>query len=188
MSLRRAAKRDTTEPGIVKTLEAHGWTVIRLSDAGAPDLLAIRKGVLVPLECKSPGGTLTPAQQTAFMRWVAAGMPVQVVRTPEEALRAVGATVEGVLPPKAIRVVDHGNMEDPSRPARFPSTRLVMKAGISTPEDMAARINGDGSGRAAMVESGTVVVRQAKPMGHVVTPEYQREQTEAVVPKRRKSR
>lgn len=178
MSLRRAAKRDTTEPGIVKTLEAHGWTVIRLSDAGAPDLLAIRKGVLVPLECKSPGGTLTPAQQTAFMRWVAAGMPVQVVRTPEEALRAVGATVEGVLPPKAIRVVDHGNMEDPSRPARFPSTRLVMKA----------RINGDGSGRAAMVESGTVVVRQAKPMGHVVTPEYQREQTEAVVPKRRKSR
>lgn len=122
--MRRAAKRDTTEPGIVKALEAAGWTVIRISDTGAPDLLAIRRGVLTALECKSPGGTLTPAQQTAFMRWAAAGLPVKVVRTPEEALMAVGATVEGVLQP------------------------LVS--------------------------------------GHVVTPEFQREQTEAVVPKRRR--
>lgn len=148
--MRRAAKRDTTEPGIVKALEAAGWTVIRISDTGAPDLLAIRRGVLTALECKSPGGTLTPAQQTAFMRWAAAGLPVKVVRTPEEALMAVGAPVEGVLKPLC------GSCHKRPR-----------DAGLSVCVTCARGLYG-------------------RDVGHVVTPEFQHEQTEAVVPKRRR--
>lgn len=89
--MRWAAKRDDSEAGIVKALEVHGWTVFRLSDKGVPDLLAVKEGRAVPLECKSPGGTLTPAQTQAFERWLRAGMPVHVVHTPEEALAAIRA-------------------------------------------------------------------------------------------------
>lgn len=153
--MRRASRRDDTEPGIVKALEAAGWTVIRISDTGAPDLLAIRRGVLTALECKSPGGTLTPAQQTAFMRWAAAGLPVKVVRTPEEALMAVGAPVEGVLQP-------------------IPGMRMVpVSVGAAMLEAMKRPPReGQDDARDALGAAG-----------HIVTPAYQKAQTEAVVPK-----
>ncbi len=89
--MRHAAKRDATEPAIVAALQRAGWSVIRLSDTGAPDLLAIRRGVVRPIECKSLGGALTPAQERAFLAWAAAGLPVAVCFTPEDALSAVGA-------------------------------------------------------------------------------------------------
>ncbi len=90
--MRHAAKRDTTEPAIIAALQRAGWSVIRLSDTGAPDLLAIRHGVVRPVECKSPGGALTPAQRKAFLSWAAAGLPVTVAYTPDEAIAAVCAT------------------------------------------------------------------------------------------------
>lgn len=146
--MRHAARRDDSEPAIVKALELAGWTVVRLSDKGAPDLLAIRKGRCVPIECKSPGGTLTPAQETAFQRWVAAGMPVHVAHTPAEALAAVALGVGGVLEPVSVR----GGYLVPVHPANVP----------------------------ALEEMGV------EPDGYVVTPAYQKAQTAAVVPPKRK--
>jgi len=103
--MRLAAKRDATEAGIIAALQLAGWSVIRLSDTGAPDLLAIRHGVVRPIECKSPGGELTPAQRKAFVRWEVAGLPVVVARTPEEALAATGAGTAAT--PTTRRTVKH---------------------------------------------------------------------------------
>lgn len=89
--MRRAAKRDDNEALIVTALQSAGWTVVRVSDAGAPDLLVARNGVLTLMEVKGPKGTLTPAQEVAFERLAWAGVQVWVVRTPFEALNAVGA-------------------------------------------------------------------------------------------------
>lgn len=97
--MRRAAKRDDTEPAIVQALQLAGWTVLRVSDGGVPDLLCARSGVLKLLEVKSPGGRLTDAQERTFQRLAAALVTVHVVTTPEEALVAVKAPVESVLPP-----------------------------------------------------------------------------------------
>lgn len=97
--MRHAAKRDDSEPGIIQALELAGWTVIPISDTGAPDLLCCRRGVIKLLECKTEGRGLTPAQQKTFARIQGAMVTVHVVRTPEEALYAVRAPVEGILPP-----------------------------------------------------------------------------------------
>lgn len=83
----------------MRALELAGWTVLKVSDTGLPDLVCLRRGVVKFLECKSPGGNLTPAQEYTFRRFAAALVTVHVVRTPEEALMAVGAPVEGALPP-----------------------------------------------------------------------------------------
>lgn len=142
--MRAAAKRDATEPEIVKALELAGWTVVKVSDTGLPDLVAMRRGVVRFLEVKSPGGKLTPAQQETFQRFAAALVTVHVVRTPEEALMAVGAPVEDFLrplPPRRTEVV------------------------------------GDGGAYSDKVKEAL--------SGHRVTPDFQREQTESVVPKRR---
>lgn len=97
--MRHAAKRDDTEPAIVQALELAGWTVVKVSDTGFPDLACFRRGVVRFLECKGPDGALTPAQEKTFGRIQGALVTVHVVRTPEEALMAVGAPVEGVLQP-----------------------------------------------------------------------------------------
>lgn len=86
MSLwRRAAKRDQVEPAIVDALERAGCRTWRLSRPF--DLLVHRAGVWHVLEVKGRAGRLTEAQQ----RDLAGNLPVHVVRTPDEALRAVGA-------------------------------------------------------------------------------------------------
>jgi len=97
--MRYASKRDENEPAIVQALELAGWTVVPVSSRGAPDLLCARRGVLKLLEVKGPDGDLTPAQEETFARLAGALVTVHVVRTPEEALMAVRAPVEGVLPP-----------------------------------------------------------------------------------------
>lgn len=140
--MRWAAKRDANEPEIVKALERAGWLVMKVSDKGAPDLLCAKKGRLVLVEVKGPKGKLTPAQEEAHAYLAAAGVTVHVVTTPEEALIAVGAPVEGVLEPLgALQLMD---------------------------ADVRRSIAAYDAER-----------------GHVVTPAYQREQTEAVVPKKR---
>ena len=61
--MRYAAKRDTTEPAIVDALQRFGCTVVRLSQAGVPDLLVrTPDGCAHLVECKAPHGTRTPAQ------------------------------------------------------------------------------------------------------------------------------
>lgn len=87
--VRRAARTDENQAEIVRTLEAHGCTVQSLASVGAgvPDLLVgyLRTNHL--LEVKSEKGKLRDTQVRWIDGWRGA---VHVVRTPEEALRAVG--------------------------------------------------------------------------------------------------
>jgi hypothetical protein len=88
--MRRAAKVDATQAAIVEALRAAGAIVVSLAalGGGCPDLLVWRDDRAWLLEVKSRNGRLTPAQE----RWLAAwrGPSVHVVRTPAEALAAVG--------------------------------------------------------------------------------------------------
>lgn len=89
MSLsRRNAKRDTVERAIIEALEATSAVVFQLSGAGVPDLLVGYRGRWIPLEVKSKTGTLTSAQVRTHGLY---GYPI--VRTPEEALQAIGVEV-----------------------------------------------------------------------------------------------
>jgi hypothetical protein len=86
----RQAKRDASEPAIIETLEALGYSVLRLSVPHGPDLLAAKKGgkpELLLAECKTGKGKLRPGQQKFAERW-----PVKVYcwRTPEDVLEALG--------------------------------------------------------------------------------------------------
>lgn len=145
----KAAQRDKAEPDIIDALRKVGATVWQVSGKDIPDLLVGYKGQTFLLEVKTRGleytdkrngrtykrdGALRDGQKEFFASWT--GGPAREVFTPEEALMAVGAPVEGVLP--ALLLVD------------------------------------------PVTACGTL------PASHVVTPAFQREQTEAVVPKRRK--
>ena len=90
---RRAAKRDTAEPLIVEALEAAGAKVWPLS---LPlDLLVGHRGRFVLLEVKS-NKRKPDKRQAVQTETIAAcqtgGLPVYVVRTPEDALAAIGAS------------------------------------------------------------------------------------------------
>lgn len=105
---RRAARRDSNEVEIVRALIAAGASVTHLSGVdGLPDLLVGYQGRTVLLEVKhlSPTGKtvrqtsggrrpdergLTGDQQDWWAAWRGAS-PV-IVRTPAEALAAIGAT------------------------------------------------------------------------------------------------
>jgi hypothetical protein len=80
-------RRDETEPEIVRALEAVGAEVERLDRPF--DLLVWFRGRLHPLECTGiTEYRKRAADQLALLeRW---GVPI--VRTPTEALRAIGAT------------------------------------------------------------------------------------------------
>lgn len=161
--MRVAAKRDATEPAIVRALELAGWTVVKVSDTGLPDLVVMRRGVVKFLECKSPGGKVTPAQEETFRRFHAALVTVHVVRTPEDALMAVGAPVEGVLKP-----LERGRCACKHTPSSHHVT-----AGYCLVASCPCR--------GALVEQ----VLEGE-TSHVVTPAYRKAQTTEVVPKRRK--
>lgn len=60
--MRRAARRDANEPEIITALEQLGFAVERVSSPGIPDLLMSRAGQWYVAECKTDGGTPTPAQ------------------------------------------------------------------------------------------------------------------------------
>ncbi len=87
MSLhRRNPKRDANEQAIVAVLQAAGAIILRLSGKGCPDLLVSYRGRWTPLEVKVKRGRLTEAQAVTQ-----ALAPFPVVRTPGEALAAIGA-------------------------------------------------------------------------------------------------
>ncbi|ATB41153.1 nuclease [Cystobacter fuscus] len=92
--MRYAAQRDKAEPAVVRALQLTGWTVVPVSAPGFPDLLCVRRGVVVLLEVKSKGGRMQPAQVELHARLRVAGLAVAVVTTPEEALAAVRGDVQ----------------------------------------------------------------------------------------------
>ena len=86
-------QRDANEPEIVKALEAAGAQVVLLepSEPGLPDLLIGFRGETYLQEVKNPDGRnrVDPDQVRFHRLWK--GKPVDVVRSPEESLRAIGA-------------------------------------------------------------------------------------------------
>lgn len=94
----RAKRRDANELSIVHALEAAGAFVQRLDDGGGvPDLLVAYAGATYLLEVKLPlgprGGAtghqhLNDEQTRWHQRWN--GGQLLVVRTPDDALRAIG--------------------------------------------------------------------------------------------------
>lgn len=90
--MRYAAKVDANQSQIVETLRAAGYTVCLMHAVGRgfPDLLASKNGNMWLLEVKAKRGRLTKPEQEWIAAWDA---PVHIVRSPEEALQAVGAAV-----------------------------------------------------------------------------------------------
>ena len=106
---RRAARRDSNEVDIVRALEAAGASVTYMGAPGVPDLLVGYAGHTHLLEVKQPlgpaggkrgGGSTRPGQggdgvlsadQLAWWQEWRGASPV-IVRTPAEALAAIGAT------------------------------------------------------------------------------------------------
>lgn len=82
--MRRAAKRDLTEPAIVDALRQVGAQILRL---GPFDLLVLFRGKLFMLDSKSRHGRPTSTQAAL----IALGWPLTFVETPEAALEAIGA-------------------------------------------------------------------------------------------------
>lgn len=110
---KRAARRDESEPAIVDALRAAGASVTVIGQGdGVPDLLVGFEGATYLLEVKNPlgprggksgGGGSRPGQggdgvlTGDQLAWWAAwrGAPPVIVRTPAEALAAIGAPVPG---------------------------------------------------------------------------------------------
>ncbi len=83
--MRRAARRDEAEKGIVDALKACGCDVTFVSGEGAPDLLVRKGSRLWAFEVKGKTGKRTKAQQ---------GSQWPIVRTVEEALAVIGANAQ----------------------------------------------------------------------------------------------
>jgi len=66
---RYAAKRDAVEAELVDALQRLGWSVLKVSESGAPDLVAFRRSEARLLECKSARGRLTPQQVQWRQTW-----------------------------------------------------------------------------------------------------------------------
>lgn len=84
-------RRDANHASIARALQLAGCSVADLSavGGGVPDLAVARAGRTYWLEVKNPKGfnRVLQSQSDWALRWNA---PVSVVRTAEEALRAVG--------------------------------------------------------------------------------------------------
>jgi hypothetical protein len=85
---RYARKVDTAQAGIITVLEKAGCAVTDMSGAGNgfTDLFVTRAYVHYILEVKSRTGKLTDPQADFHAKH----QPVHIVRTPKQALRAVG--------------------------------------------------------------------------------------------------
>lgn len=89
--MRRAAHVDSNQNDIVAALRGAGAFVQHLHQVGngCPDLLVSYRRRAFLLEVKSEDGELDDSQVTWHRQW--RGPPVSVVRTPHEALEAIGA-------------------------------------------------------------------------------------------------
>ena len=101
-----ARMRDSNEKEIIAALKAAGATVTQLNGTGVPDLLVGHAGNTFLLEVKLPlgprggkqlrggadprgDGVLTESQVKWWGDWK--GAPAQIVRSVDDALRAIGA-------------------------------------------------------------------------------------------------
>ena len=90
LSLNRyAVRRDGNEAEVVSALEAGGVTVIKLDQP--VDLLCGYRGRWHLLEVKRPNGKVRASQWGFVQDCGYRGLPVHIVRSPVEALEAVGA-------------------------------------------------------------------------------------------------
>lgn len=87
--LRYDARRDANEEGIVRDLKRCGCTVQRLSGKDMPDLLVGYQGENHLLEVKTENGRVKKGQLGWACEW--RGRKPRLVRSSEEALRAIGA-------------------------------------------------------------------------------------------------
>jgi len=90
MAMRRAARVDRTQTEIVDALRKVGAFVFDCTRLGGgfPDLFVAFRGEAFLLECKAPGGRLTRPEERFAL---SCPLKVHVVRTPDDALRAIGA-------------------------------------------------------------------------------------------------
>jgi hypothetical protein len=88
--MRRAAKRDASEPDIVETLEGIGAVVTKLNDPDVCDLFVVYRGAMHLMEVKTGKAKLRAGQEEFAQRMAACGVTVKVVRTPSDALDAIG--------------------------------------------------------------------------------------------------
>lgn len=88
--MRRDAKVDANQPLIVAALRKVGATVQSLATVGksCPDLLVGFRGENFVIEVKMPGASLEPGQSEWLDNWRGRAC---VVRTPDDALRVIGA-------------------------------------------------------------------------------------------------
>ena len=89
--MRLAARVDANQAEIIAALRGVGASVTSLHRVGqgCPDLLVSFRGEWYLIECKSPGGHLTPAEA----KWIREQQAqVFVVYGIDDALRIVGAT------------------------------------------------------------------------------------------------
>lgn len=96
--MRRAAKIDANQTQVVSALRSAGVKVLSLAalGQGVPDLLCCFRGVLVLLEVKDgrkvPSARRLTADQVEWHReW--ADVPLHVVESPEQALKAMGCVI-----------------------------------------------------------------------------------------------
>jgi hypothetical protein len=102
---RHNAKRDANEPTIISAFEARGWTVVKLSGKGLPDLLCMKsvrrfgkpaaEAEHLLVDVKMPDGSFRPAQVETWKAWSLRGLPVYVAVTPED----VASIVSGEAKP-----------------------------------------------------------------------------------------
>lgn len=86
----RRDTRDANESRIIKWLVSAGATVEKLPPGnGRPDLLVGFRGRNYLLEVKTEKGRIRPEQESWHSAW---NGDVHVVRTPQEAIAAIGIT------------------------------------------------------------------------------------------------
>ena len=80
------AKRDQSEKAIVDYFRKTGWSVLRISEPGAPDLCIGRMtkagGICLLVEVKTGSAKLRALQKKFASEWL--GHPPYVIRTVEE--------------------------------------------------------------------------------------------------------
>lgn len=91
--MRWGAHQDSTHKPIVAALRAIGATVVRISsqEPGCPDLLVGLRGRTFLVEVKGPKTPVDDKQLAWHRSW--RGAAIHIVRTPEEALAALGLKV-----------------------------------------------------------------------------------------------
>jgi hypothetical protein len=87
-----AARRDEGEAMLISSLAAIGWDCVRLSSGDLPDLLCRKRssGELRLLEVESGG---YKRRRTEAQRAMLAGWNIPVVKTFDEAIRALGGRI-----------------------------------------------------------------------------------------------